>query len=87
MSHSISAYIGTKIGGPKSPLTPSLIGLTLLPQAGVAIGLIFQVLHLPEFVDKKDLIFNVILGSTIIYEVIGPILSRYALVKSKEVKL
>ncbi len=81
------AYIGCAISGTKNKKIPPLLGLTLLPQAGVALGLLIQVVHLPTFIPMKDLLFNIILGSTIIYEVLGPLLSRYALKKAGEIKL
>lgn len=83
----LGAYIGCKMTGTENKKIPSLLGLTLLPQAGVALGLLIQVVHLPTFVTIKELLFNIILGSTIIYEVLGPLLSRYALNKAGEIKL
>jgi Kef-type K+ transport system membrane component KefB len=83
----LGAYIGSKVSGTKNNRIPSLLGLTLLPQAGVALGLLIHVVHLPAFIPIKDLLFNIILGSTIIYEVLGPLLSRYALDKAGEINL
>lgn len=87
MGKYLGAFIGAKIGRTKNKKIPFLLGLTLLPQAGVALGLLIQVVHLPQFVEVKYLLFNIILGSTIIYEVFGPFLSRYALSKAGEIKL
>jgi Kef-type K+ transport system membrane component KefB len=79
------AYAGAKIGITENKKIPSLLGLTLLPQAGVAIGLLIQVVHLPQFIQVKSQLLNIILGSTIIYEFFGPILSKYALEKSGDI--
>jgi Kef-type K+ transport system membrane component KefB len=83
----LGGYIGTRMGKPKKESTSSMIGLTLLPQAGIAIGLVFQVLHLPQFSSNKDLILNIILGSTIVLELLGPVLSKLAFKYAGDIKL
>lgn len=86
MGKYIGAYLGTRFNKNVSSKTPRLLGLALLPQAGVAIGLIFQVVHREELVDIKPILINIILGSTIIYEVIGPFCAKFALKKSGDLK-
>jgi Kef-type K+ transport system membrane component KefB len=75
------AYLcARKIGSP--PAIRKYLGLAIIPQAGVAIGLATEVSrNSPEL---KDIIEPVILASVIIYETIGPLLTKYALFKSKE---
>lgn len=52
-------------------------GATLLPQAGVAMGMALIASHYyPEF---TNLILNLTIGSTVIYELLGPICTRWAL--------
>ena len=80
----VGAYIGSKIGKTSNPNVPKYLGLTLLPQAGVAIGLVIQVVQLPEIAPFKDLIFNIILGSTVVYEVLGPFVAKIAFKKAGE---
>ena len=80
------AFLGAVIGRANIKTTPRLLGFTLIPQAGVAIGLFFQVAHLPEFAESKDLIFNMLLGSTILNELIGSIMTKYAFLTAEAVK-
>ena len=72
------AHIGAKIGHPINPTTPKWLGLTLLPQAGVAIGLLLQLMHYPEVQPFQELLFNIVLGSTMVSEVLGPLASKIA---------
>ncbi|MAE58551.1 MAG: hypothetical protein CME69_06695 [Halobacteriovorax sp.] len=82
----VGAYLGCKISSPSDNSTSKFLGLTLLPQAGVAIGLVFQIIHLPEFRSNKELIFNIILGSTIIYEIFGSLMAKYSLESTGDIK-
>jgi len=55
------------------------IGLALLPQAGVAIGMtLVAVQHFP---DLRETIMPVIIASTVIFELAGPIATRIVLLK------
>lgn len=71
------AYISTKVSGfPKS--VQKNLGLTLAPQAGVAIGLSLVASHIiPQ--PHGQQIRTIILGATIVYELIGPMLAKFAL--------
>ncbi|WP_297811502.1 cation:proton antiporter [uncultured Methylophaga sp.] len=62
------------------------IGLGLIPQAGIAIGLALSLLNHPTFAEQGLLIVNVILASTLLYELLGPIATRYALMKAGEIR-
>jgi len=77
----MGAFAGAKLGGIKSE-TAKWVGLGLIPQAGVAIGLALSLSHKPGFEEEAKIIINIVLGSTIIYEILGPILARYSLLKS-----
>lgn len=77
------AYIGARIM--KAPTTVAkYLGPTLVPQAGVAIGLtIVAQSVVPEYADT---IRAVVLCGTLIYELIGPVLTKWALTKAGEIK-
>ncbi|NOQ82216.1 MAG: hypothetical protein GQ548_06805 [Methylophaga sp.] len=62
------------------------LGFGVIPQAGIAIGLALSLLNRPELENIALLVLNVILASTLIYEVLGPFATRYALVKAGETK-
>ncbi len=57
------------------------LGLTLLPQAGVAIGLSQIAVNILPTQQGTE-IQTIVLGATIIYEMLGPILAKYALKKT-----
>ncbi len=82
----LGAFVGIKLSSPKiDKRTPQWIGLALMPQAGVAIGLVFQLTQRPEVEPIKSILINAILGSTIIYEVLGPVLAKLALRKAGDI--
>jgi Kef-type K+ transport system membrane component KefB len=82
MGKYIGAYLGTKFSHNIGSNIPKWLGLALLPQAGIAIGLIFDVINREGLEDIKPLLINIILGSTIIYEILGPFCAKFALRKS-----
>lgn len=66
--------------------TKKLLGLCLFPQAGVAIGLAMRAANQPGFEEIGSLIVNIILGSTIIFELTSPIITYYALKKAGNIE-
>ena len=63
------------------PITDNL-GITLLPQAGVALGMAMTASTLPG----GDLTRNVVLFSVLIYELVGPALTKRSLLAVGEIK-
>lgn len=57
-------------------------GLGLLPQAGVAVGM--GLLAATEFPEYGETILAVTIGTTVIFELVGPILTRMALQRNGE---
>ena len=77
------AFIGAKIMKADKKVSRYL-GPALIPQAGVAIGLtIFAKTAVPQYYEQ---IRTVILCSTMIYELVGPILSKSALKHAGEIQ-
>ncbi len=60
------------------------LGITLLPQAGVALGMCNQAMALGSF--EGAIIRNVTLFGVLIYELIGPLMTRNALMKAGEIE-
>lgn len=60
------------------------IGLALMPQAGLAIGM--GLIAIQTYPNLEKEILPVVLSSTVVFEIVGPILTRKALIKSGEVK-
>ena len=58
------------------------LGITLLPQAGVALGMAVTAAKLPG----GDLTRNVVLFAVLIYELVGPAMTKRALMKAGEIK-
>ncbi len=79
------AYSGAKLSDTKIIIRDN-IGLALIPQAGVALGL--AMLLYKEFPDSQItlIVLNTILASTIIHEIIGPFLTKLALKRAGEIK-
>ena len=88
LARPVGKYIGAVVSARKFQAVPAVIenlGLALLPQAGVAIGLVLTVTQThPEM---GQTISTVILSSIIIYESIGPFLTRFAISRAKEIHL
>lgn len=80
------AYIGCKFTK-REPTITKYLGITLLPQAGVAIGMALTIGGLNEFKTDGigDAIVIVVLCATLVYELVGPLLTKWALNKAGEI--
>ena len=77
------AALGAKVMG-ASPAVQKYLGPALIPQAGVAIGLTFVAqTAVPQYAEN---IRAVILCATLIYELIGPAITKISLTKAGEIK-
>jgi len=65
-----------------SPTIVKYLGITLLPQAGVALGMTITAMELGA---DGLLIRNIILFSVLVYELVGPALTRIALLKAGDI--
>ncbi len=78
----IGAAAGCRISHTE-PAVQKYLGFTLLPQAGVAIGLATTALTVvPQYGPK---IRTIILCGTVIYELVGPLVTKLALFKAGEI--
>jgi hypothetical protein len=58
------------------------LGITLLPQAGVALGMAMKAVELgPE----GNVVRNITLFAVLIYEIVGPFLTKVALTKAGDI--
>jgi len=55
----------------------------LIPQGGIVIGLALMIKYNPAFSTISDEFINIILGATVIHELIGPVLAKFSLKKSR----
>lgn len=72
----LGGNFGARISGASKP-TQRWIGLALLPQAGVAVGMALAAST--KFPEYQQILLSLIISSTILFEIIGPILTRHAL--------
>jgi len=61
------------------------LGLGLLPQAGVALGC--ALIAKSDFPNVGNMIFTTIVATTVIYELVGPLCTKYALHKVGEITI
>lgn len=62
--------------------TSHWMGLALLPQAGVAVGMALMAAQ--RFPERADVIMSIVLASTVVFEIVGPAMTRLALRRAKE---
>jgi len=80
-------YFGSYIGGviSKAPdVLKKYVGLGLLPQAGVTVGLILFAAREPMFKSFMSIALNATLATVIINEIVAPPLTKYAIFKAGE---
>ena len=84
-SRSLGKYFGAAGSAKLTKCSPQIVkylGITLLPQAGVALGMCATAMQLgPE----GNLIRNITLFAVLIYELFGPIMTRMALTAAGEI--
>jgi len=88
LARTIGKWLGAAIGarlGDFGPNERAYIGLTLMAQAGVAIGLASQLSH--HWPVGGKLLETVVLGSVVVFELVGPLAVRHGLVRSGEVPI
>ena len=88
VARSIGKYFGAYFGAAFTRADPRVrkyLGITLLPQAGVAIGMAQMVAASPELGAVSHQIVTVVLFATLIYELIGPVLTKIALTRAGEI--
>lgn len=75
----LGAFIGSQLSG-ANPVTKKWTGLALLPQAGVPIGMALVAAN--QFPEYRQVLLSVVISSTVLFDIIGPILTRYAISKA-----
>lgn len=76
-----AGYLSMRIAGATKRLR-QWIGLSLTPQAGLAVGLMLLVTEDPEFKSLSELFLAVVLATVLLNETIGPLLTRIGLQRS-----
>ena len=81
----IGKYFGARLSADVSKADPNVrkyLGITLFPQAGVALGMAIKAMTIgPE----GAIVSNIVLFSVLIYEIVGPYLTKISLTKAGEI--
>ena len=81
----LGKYYGARISADLSGADQNVrkyLGITLFPQAGVALGMAIKAMTLGEI---GVIISNIVLFSVLIYEIVGPFLTKIALTKAGDI--
>lgn len=82
----IGKYTGTYISAKATNCAPQIckyLGITLFPQAGVALGMCATAMQIGE---QGSLIRNITLFAVLIYEIVGPLMTREALTAAGDIR-
>ena len=86
-TRSAGKILGASVSAKMVKCEPSIckyLGITLLPQAGVALGM--SVTVAAEFGAEGAMIRNIVLFSVLIYELVGPLLTKMALTAAGDIR-
>ena len=86
VTRSLGKYLGAHYSAKLMKCSPAIckyLGITLLPQAGVALGMCVTA---KELGPEGDLIRNITLFAILVYELVGPMLTKMALMDAGEIQ-
>lgn len=86
ISRSLGKYFGANLSARLTKCSPNIIkhlGITLLPQAGVALGMAIKASA--ELGTDGLIIQNITLFAVLIYEIVGPFLTKQCLLRSGDI--
>ncbi|MCA9401604.1 MAG: cation:proton antiporter, partial [Candidatus Omnitrophica bacterium] len=84
----LGKFWGVRIGSFLTKAPPKVQKYTiggLIPQGGIVIGLALVAQQNPAFASFSNVLINVILGSTVLHELFGPVISKWSLTKAGEI--
>ena len=87
LSRSAGKILGASSSAKFMKCEPSIqkyLGITLLPQAGVALGM--SVTVAAEFGAEGTLVRNIVLFAVLVYELVGPIMTKMALTAAGDIQ-
>ena len=86
LSRCLGKYIGARESARMMRCQPKVVkylGITLWPQAGVALGMCVTASQLPG---DGPLIRNIVLFAVLVYELAGPVMTKWALTKAGDIQ-
>ncbi len=84
----IGKILGASISAKATKCEPNIVkylGITLLPQAGVALGMSLIVANTDGFKEVGEIVRNITLFAVLVYELVGPMLTKIALTKAGDI--
>lgn len=87
LGRSTGKFVGTRVSAWALNLSPEvqrLIGLAMFSQAGLAIGLVLDTNQ--RFSDIGPIVTTVVLSSVAVFELVGPVCARLALIRAGETR-
>jgi len=87
ISRSVGKYFGARFSARATGCSKNVVeylGITLLPQAGVALGMCVLATELGG--EEGAMVRNIILFSVLIYELFGPLATKWALTKAGDIQ-
>ncbi len=85
ITRSLGKYYGANISARITKSDPNIVkylGITLLPQAGVALGMAMKAIELGP---DGAIVRNITLFAVLVYEIVGPFLTKIALTKAGDI--
>ena len=79
----VGAYLGARLGGAAQAVR-RYAGWGLIPQGGIVIGLALLARQNAGLAPISHILLNVIIGATVIHELIGPLTAKLAITRSGE---
>lgn len=86
LSRSLGKYFGAGISARITHCAPNIVkylGITLLPQAGVALGMAIKAIELGP---DGAIVRNITLFAVLVYEIVGPFLTKVALTRAGDIQ-
>jgi Kef-type K+ transport system membrane component KefB len=84
LARAAGKVVGGRIGGVPARAAPPMrrwLGMALIPQAGVAIGMgLVAANHFPQY---EPVIMSLVIASTVFFEIVGPVMTRIALTRAE----
>ena len=85
LSRSIGKILGARVSAQMTKQDPNIVkylGITLLPQAGVALGMAIKA---SQWGPEGAIVRNITLFAVLIYEIVGPFLTKVSLTKAGDI--
>ncbi|MBE6605300.1 MAG: sodium:proton antiporter [Ruminococcaceae bacterium] len=87
IARSLGKYSGAYVSSKATHCDPNIVkylGITLLPQAGVALGMAIKAKE--QLGAEGAIVANITLMAVLVYEVVGPMLTKMCLLKAGDIK-